>query len=75
MVPPQQNRLLPILVSLVFAALLLVARGDVVRAGLSMVFVRGIIYDADDAASNGKRPASSGGGVRREVEARLLVVE
>ena len=27
---------------------LLVARGEVVRAGLSMVFARGIIYDLDD---------------------------
>ncbi len=31
---------------------LLIARGEVVRAGLSMVFVRGIIYDSDD----GDRP-------------------
>lgn len=35
---------------------LLVARGEVIRAGLSMVFVRGIIHDAEDGANGPGRP-------------------
>lgn len=49
---------------------LLVARGEVIRAGLSMVFVRGIIYDADDAASNGNRPVLAFSGSIKRLAAR-----
>jgi uncharacterized protein (TIGR00369 family) len=49
---------------------LLVARGEVVRAGLSMVFVRGIIYDADDAASSGMRPVLAFSGSIKRLTAR-----
>lgn len=49
---------------------LLIARGEVVRAGLSMVFARGIIYDADDAATNGKRPVLAFSGSIKRFTAR-----
>ena len=45
---------------------LLVARGEVVRAGLSMVFVRGIIYDSDD----GDRPVLAFSGSIKRLPAR-----
>jgi uncharacterized protein (TIGR00369 family) len=49
---------------------LLVARGEVIRAGLSMVFVRGIIFDADDTASGGRRPVLAFSGSIKRLLAR-----
>ncbi|MBN8502468.1 MAG: hypothetical protein J0M19_15175, partial [Sphingomonadales bacterium] len=46
---------------------LLVARGEVVRAGLSMVFVRGIIYDGAEAE---ERPVLAFSGSIKRLPAR-----
>lgn len=49
---------------------LLVARGEVVRAGLSMVFVRGIIFDAGQGDEVEERPVLAFSGSIKRLPAR-----
>ena len=49
---------------------LLIARGEVIRAGFSMVFVRGIIYDSDDGIDAPGRPVLAFSGSIKRLPAR-----